>query len=77
MVEWESVPAKAGCLIGTIKTQAAARRQGGFGRAPRDGRRAYELLARLGVAAAAAAVMTALWLCRPPPWLLARWMAPE
>ena len=34
-------------------------------------------LARLGVAAAAAAVVTALWLRRPPPWLLARWMAPE
>jgi len=36
-----------------------------------------ELLARLGVAAAAAAVVTALWLRWPPPWLLARWIAPE
>lgn len=32
--------------------------------------------AGLGAAAAAAAV-TALWLRRPPPWFLARWMAPE
>jgi broad specificity phosphatase PhoE len=38
---------------------------------------ASELVARLGVAAAAAAVVTALWLRRPPPWFLARWMAPE
>jgi len=44
---------------------------------PKDGRASTELVARLGIAAALAAVVTALWLRRPPPWLLARWMAPE
>ena len=38
---------------------------------------ASELVERLGFAAAGAALVAALWLRRPPPCLLARWMAPE
>ena len=38
---------------------------------------ASEFVERLGFAAAGAALVAALWLRRPPPCLLARWMAPE
>ena len=58
------------------------RRTSGVARVASDARQGMggastELLARLGVAAAAATVVTALWLRWPPPWLLARWIAPE